>query len=337
MNKEQIIEKLKAVKFPGIDNDIVSLKVITAVDAGEKISITITPRTEDAAKINAIKEGILAQLKDSGKEVLITTAAAPKLTANVNPDAKKSAPNIKQVIAVASGKGGVGKSTVAANLAYALKKSGKEVGILDLDFYGPNIPRLMGIYEKPMASEDEKILPIMKDGIEILSIGFFLKEDEPLIWRGPLLNKAIEQFFFDTKWGELDYLIIDLPPGTGDVQLTMAQKININGAIIVTTPQDIALIDVQKSINMFKTVNIPTIGIVENMSYFKCPHCGEITNLFPEGGGNKLKTKFNVPLLATLPFDPKISYNSDKGISLFESGPEDVRNSFISIANALNK
>lgn len=337
MNRDEVLERLKKVKYPGLDTDIVTLKVVKTVSLIDgKIEITISPRTKDNQKIEQIKEEISKLFKDYKVKIELEKESAMEPKFKFGP--QKSKPKtVKNIIAVASGKGGVGKSTVAVNLAYSLRHLNKEVGILDLDFYGPNVPRIMGVDDRPAATDDEKIVPVMKDGIEVLSIGFLLKEEEPLIWRGPLINKAIEQFVFDTLWGNLDFLILDLPPGTGDIQLTMAQKIVIAGAVIVTTPQDVALIDVQKAINMFKQVEVPIIGVVENMAYFKCPHCGEVTHIFKRGGGEKLKTKFDLELLAQLPLDPDITEMSDAGKPLILSEGNEIRNVFINLAEKVKK
>lgn len=332
MSKDEILTKLKGVNYPGLDTDIVALKVVKDINIdGQRIEVDINAGTDDPAKIEKLKAGIAQAL--SGYNVKINTDAGTTIRTQSDFKPEKSKPKgVKNVIAVSSGKGGVGKSTVAVNLAYSLKGLGKKIGILDLDFYGPNVPKIIGADAKPAAAEDDKIIPVTVDGIEVMSIGFLLKEEDPLIWRGPLITKAIEQFAFDTLWNELDFLILDLPPGTGDIQLTMAQKIQIAGALIVTTPQDVALIDVQKSINMFKKVEVPIIGVVENMSYFKCPNCGEITYIFKQGGGEKIHDKFGIDLLAQIPLDPHIAIDSDRGHAAVLSNDEELKRNFLKIA-----
>jgi len=223
--------------------------------------------------------------------------------------------NIQHTIAVASGKGGVGKSTVAANLALALHLQGKRVGLLDADIYGPSIPTLFGLKDKQPAVDPEKkkLLPLEKFGLKIMSIGFLMRESDAVIWRGPMIHKMIQQFLEDVHWGDLDYLIIDLPPGTGDVQISLSQLLPLSGAVIVTTPQDVALSDVVRGIAMFEKVGIPVLGVVENMSFFSCPHCQGRTEIFSHGGGKKMAEKYKVPFLGEIPLDPKTREGSDLG------------------------
>ncbi|MDX1411455.1 MAG: Mrp/NBP35 family ATP-binding protein, partial [Nitrospirales bacterium] len=211
-------------------------------------------------------------------------------------------PDVQHVIAISSGKGGVGKSTVTANLAVALKLTGLEVGLMDADIYGPNIPIMMGVTEPP-EKEGDKIRPAEGHGVKVMSMGFFVPEETPVVWRGPMVHGAIQQFFRDVLWGKLDYLLIDLPPGTGDVQLTLSQLVPLTGAITVTTPQEVALQDVRKGIMMFKKVNVPILGVIENMSYHVCSHCGERSEIFSHGGGERAAEKFDVPFLGSIPLD----------------------------------
>lgn len=232
-------------------------------------------------------------------------------------DAQKRIDGIKKVIAVGAGKGGVGKSTVSANLALSLQKKGNKVGLLDADIYGPSIPHLFGISDaKPNLTATNKIDPIMKFDIATMSLGFLVEQGEAIIWRGPMLFKAIAQFLFDVNWGQLDYLVVDLPPGTGDVQLTLAQKIPIDGALIVSTPQDMALIDVKRCVDMFKKVKTPILGVVENMAGLICEKCGHENHLFPEGHLHQYCEENQIPLLAKIPFNPAISFNAEKGSPL---------------------
>jgi ATP-binding protein involved in chromosome partitioning len=230
-------------------------------------------------------------------------------------------PGVKHAIAVSSGKGGVGKSTVSVNLAVAMGLSGARVGLLDADIYGPNIPMMMGI-EKTPEQKDGKISPAESHGIKLISMGFFVPEDQAVVWRGPMVHTAIQQLFRDVLWGELDYLLIDLPPGTGDAQLTLSQLVPLAGAITVTTPQDVALHDVRKGMMMFQKVNVPLLGIVENMSYFVCGHCGERTEIFAYGGGERAAEKLGVPFLGRVPIDPAIREGGDTGRPLVVAHPE---------------
>jgi len=219
----------------------------------------------------------------------------------------------KDIIAVASGKGGVGKSTFAVNLAVAMSQLGKKVGILDADIYGPSIPRMMGISGKPEVSQNKKLIPLESYGIKCMSIGFLVSEETPTIWRGPMIMKALEQMFNGVEWGKLDYLIIDLPPGTGDAQITLAQNSQLSGSIIVSTPQDVALTDARKGINMFKKVNVPILGLVENMSYFICDNCNEKHFIFSNDGVKQEAEKFQIPFLGSLPIDKELRIQSDEG------------------------
>lgn len=230
-------------------------------------------------------------------------------------------PGVKHIVAVSSGKGGVGKSTVSVNVAVALGLSGAKVGLLDADIYGPNIPMMMGI-EKMPEQKDGKISPAESHGIKLISMGFFVPEDQAVVWRGPMVHTAIQQLFRDVLWGELDYLVIDLPPGTGDAQLTLSQLVPLSGAITVTTPQEVALHDVRKGMMMFQKVNVPLLGIVENMSYFVCGHCGERTEIFDHGGGERAAHTLGVPFLGHVPIDPAIRAGGDTGRPLVIAQPD---------------
>jgi len=229
-------------------------------------------------------------------------------------------PGVSHVIAVSSGKGGVGKSTVAANLAVALAQSGATVGLMDADIYGPNIPIMMGV-ERPPEQQDGKLLPAESYGVKLISMGFFVPEETAVVWRGPMVHKALEQFFRDVLWGELDYLLIDLPPGTGDAQLTLSQLVPLSGAITVTTPQEVALYDVRKGMMMFQKVNVPLLGIIENMSFFLCPHCSGRSEIFSYGGGERAAEKFGIPFLGRIPIDPAIRAGGDIGMPIVAAQP----------------
>ncbi|WHZ21517.1 MAG: Scaffold protein for [4Fe-4S] cluster assembly ApbC, MRP-like [Nitrospira sp.] len=230
-------------------------------------------------------------------------------------------PGVKHVIAISSGKGGVGKSTVAVNLAVALSLNGAKVGLLDADIYGPNIPMMMGV-EKTPEQQDGKITPAESHGIKLISMGFFVPEETAVVWRGPMVHTAIQQLFRDVLWGELDYLLIDLPPGTGDAQLTLTQLVPLAGAVTVTTPQEVALHDVRKGMTMFQKVNVPLLGIVENMSFFVCGHCGERTEIFSHGGGERAAEKLGIPFLGRVPIDPAIRAGGDTGNPIVIAKPD---------------
>ncbi|MGH9369401.1 MAG: Mrp/NBP35 family ATP-binding protein, partial [Thermoanaerobaculia bacterium] len=255
--------------------------------------------------------------------------AAPAPAANILPGVRFS-------IAVASGKGGVGKSTVAANLALALERNGRRVGLMDSDIYGPSQQMMMGISEKPHVDESNQIVPIERYGVRVMSLGFLMDVDQPVIWRGPMVMKAVEQFLQDVAWGKLDFLVIDLPPGTGDAQLTLTQKIHLSGAVIVTTPQDVSLIDARKGLAMFQKVNVPVLGIVENMSYYVCPECGHRDEIFKHGGGRRTAGELRVPFLGEIPLDPKVAAGGDAGRPIVAAEPRSaVTEAYLRIAEEI--
>lgn len=254
------------------------------------------------------------------------------------PDAAESLlPGVKHIIAVASGKGGVGKSTVSANVAVALAQTGANVGLMDADIYGPNVPMMMGASDPP-GKEGEKIKPADAHGVKIMSMGFFVPGDTAVVWRGPMVHTAIQQFFRDVLWGELDYLLIDLPPGTGDAQLSLSQIVPLTGVVTVTTPQEVALSDVRKGVMMFKKVNVPLLGMIENMSFFLCGHCGERTDIFSFAGGERAAEKFDVPFLGRIPLDPAIRAGGDAGTPLVVADPDSPQTqAFRSVTSALQR
>ena len=242
-------------------------------------------------------------------------------------------PGVKHIIAVSSGKGGVGKTTVSVNLSIALARAGSRVGLLDADIYGPNVPLMMGLSRQP-DSDGEKIVPLKAHGVHFMSLGVMTDENTPSIWRGPIVGKVIQQFMMDVLWGDLDFLVVDLPPGTGDAQLTLSQTVPLSGAVIVTTPQNVALEDVHRGIEMFRKVNVPLLGVIENMSYFLCPCCGDRTPIFGGGGGTRIAEAFGLPLLGQIPIQPEIRIGGDEGqpISLGDNEPA---RSFAAIAQQI--
>lgn len=245
-------------------------------------------------------------------------------------------PDVQYRIAVASGKGGVGKSTVATNLAIVLAQEGGKVGLMDADAYGPSIPTMMGAKEQPQTSPEKKLIPIVRHGIKLMSIGFLVPDEQALIWRGPMLHSAVRQFLSDVNWGELDYLIIDLPPGTGDVALSLTQSIPLTGGVIVTTPQDVALADVRRGAAMFDKLGVPILGVVENMSYFSCPHCGERTDIFRRDGGKKTSEKLGARFLGAIPIDAEVCTAGDLGVPIVASHPDSPQSeAFRHVANQL--
>ncbi|MCZ6681258.1 MAG: Mrp/NBP35 family ATP-binding protein [Candidatus Poribacteria bacterium] len=231
-------------------------------------------------------------------------------------------PGVQYKIAVASGKGGVGKSTIAVNLAIALSQAGAKVGLMDADVYGPSIPTMMGTKENPQTSPEKKLIPLISHDIKLMSMGFLVPDGQAMIWRGPMLHSAIRQFLSDVNWGELDYLIIDLPPGTGDAALSLTQSIPLTGAVIVTTPQDVALADVRRGAAMFEKLGVPILGIIENMSFFVCPHCKERTEIFRADGGKKISEKLGIPLLSQIPLDSEVCTAGDLGVPIVASHPD---------------
>lgn len=259
----------------------------------------------------------------SGGSGKVAAAAPGAVTSpDSGPMDQEPIPGVDHIVAVASGKGGVGKSTVAVNLAAALAEQGMSVGLGDMDIYGPSAPTMLGINERPTITEDELIRPPSNDNLRAMSIGFIMNETEPVVWRGPMVMKAVTQFLRDVEWGELDYLVLDLPPGTGDAQLTIMQKVPLSGAIIVTTPQDVALIDAQKSVEMFRKLDAEILGIVENMSVYVCPECGNESHIFGSGGGRKEALRLNVPFLGGIPLEPRIREGGDEGNSIISEAPD---------------
>lgn len=320
---EQVIEALRPVQDPDLGRSLVDLGMIkdVAIDGGA-VAVHVELTTPACPLKGKIESDVrAAALTVPGVEtVSVSFTSRVRASGGGMPD-KQPIPGVKNAIAVASGKGGVGKSTVAVNIAVALAQAGASVGLLDADVYGPSIPLMMGTHARPLM-RDNKIVPLEAFGVKLMSIGFLLDPDRALIWRGPLVAQLINQFLNEVAWGELDYLVIDLPPGTGDVQLTLVQKIPLAGAIIVTTPQDVALADAVKGIQMFQEVKTTILGIIENMSYFVCPRCGERSEIFGFGGGERTAERYNVPLLGRVPLDTTIRQGGDIGHPIVVSHPE---------------
>ena len=320
--KEEVLKALSACQEPELNKDIVTLGMVQnlAVEDG-KVSFDYV-LTTPACPLKGMMEleAKEAVLKVPGvKEVKIN------MTANVRKDLRleRIMPSgVKNIIAVGSGKGGVGKSTVACNLAVSLALDGAKVGLLDADVYGPNQPQMMGVADyKPAPNKDNKMDPPESFGVKVMSMGFLMDPDQPVIWRGPMLHGAITQFLKDVNWGDLDYLVVDLPPGTGDVQLSLCQSVPLMGSVIVTTPQTIALSDVKKAVAMFQKLNVPILGIVENMGEFACPHCHKTSEVFSHGGGAALAKKYEVTVLGSIPLDPTVCNSGETGKPLSASQP----------------
>ncbi len=314
IKKEEIIKLLSKVDDPELKKDLVSLKMVKDVEIkGNDIKVIITLTTPACPLKHVftrdIEKVIRENIKDVGK---IEVEFDSNVKKSKGVPGKEEIPGVKNSIAITSGKGGVGKSTVSVNLAVSLSMSGAKVGICDCDIYGPNVPMMMGVDGRPY-TDGKKIIPLEKHGVKVMSIDFLVDKNAPLIWRGPMLHGIIRQFLYDVDWGELDYLILDLPPGTGDAQLTIAQSLPLMGGIVVSTPQEVSLHDVRKAIMMFKKLNVPIIGIIENMSYFECPQCGRKSYLFGKGGGEKLSKEFNTELLGKIPIYEDIRELGDIG------------------------
>ena len=314
ITKENVLEALRAVKDPDLHRDIVSLNFIKDLSvANGTISFAIeltTPSCPVKDELKAQAEQAIRANLDGIKAIEI------RMTSNVQVNQSRQPanllPQVKTTIAVASGKGGVGKSTVAVNLAVSLALDGAKVGLLDADIYGPSIPLMMGIHDRPQMV-DQKLIPLEAHGVKVMSIGFLVDPMQAVIWRGPMVSGAVKQFMSDVNWGELDYLIFDLPPGTGDIHLTLVQTIPLTGAVVVTTPQDIALADARKAFKMFEKVNVPVLGIIENMSYHICSHCGHREEIFSTGGGEKAAHELGSPYLGGIPIYTPIRIGGDVG------------------------
>lgn len=323
LTQEQVIDAIRGVKEPEIGRGLVELKMVPNVAiSGRDVNLTVelaAPIAPTKPQIEKDLRAALAAIPDLG-EVTITWTNRVRASGGGRTDAQPIK-GVKNTIAVASGKGGVGKSTVAVNLAVSLAAAGAKVGLLDADVYGPSIPLMMGRQDKPLM-RGGKIVPLEAHGVHLMSIGFILDPDKALIWRGPLVAQLITQFLNDVDWGELDYLIIDLPPGTGDVQLTLVQKIPISGAVIVATPQDVALADAVKGLKMFQEVKTPILGIVENMSGFVCPECKSVHYIFRQGGGKRVAEENDVPFLGEIPLEPAIVEGGDTGLPIVVAAPD---------------
>ncbi len=321
-NEQQVLQALSKVQEPELHRDLVSLKMVKdIVINNDTVNFTIvltTPACPLKTQIESESKSAVMALPGVKQVNIKWDSSVPtdmRISGQINVP-------IKSTIAVASGKGGVGKSTVAVNLAVALAQAGAQVGLMDADIYGPNIPIMMGVEGQRPFAQDEKIIPLEAHGIKLMSMGFLVSPDQAMIWRGPMLHSAIRQFLSDVNWGPLDYLVIDLPPGTGDAQLTLAQSVPLTGAIVVATPQDVALADVVRGVSMFKKLEVPVLGVIENMSYFVCPHCGERTDIFDHGGAQRMAERLGVPFLGEIPLDTKIRLGGDTGLPVMITEPD---------------
>jgi ATP-binding protein involved in chromosome partitioning len=343
LTQDAIITALKAVKYPGYSRDIVSFGLVknAAADNGAvSVSMQLTSANAEAARqIKEESERVLKALPGVKLvHVEVSQPASAPGTPGQTPMAQQSrVPGIKRVVAVASGKGGVGKSTVSVNLACALTYLGARVGLLDCDIYGPSIPLMMGIHQRPTLTDDEKMIPPSSHGVKLMSMGFLLEGDQPVIWRGPMIMRTIQQFVGVVDWGELDFLLVDLPPGTGDAQLSLCQTVPLDGGVIVTTPQEASLGVVRKGIAMFEKVNVPILGIIENMSYFTTPN-GERVEIFGHGGGRQEAERQKMTFLGEIPLFTEIREGGDRGVPIVVSAPDKPAGQvFLKIAEAVRK
>lgn len=332
ITREHILQTLARVKDPELGRDIVSLGMAKEVEVtGGAVSLTLELTTPACPLKNQIETDVRAALAQvpGVSQVNLTWAAMARPSPSLG---SAGLTGIKHVIAVGSGKGGVGKTTVAVNVAVALAREGAKVGLLDADIYGPNVPLMLGVKSLPPMKEG-RLAPAEAYGLKVMSMGFLIKEDEAVVWRGPMLHGAIQKFLKEVEWGQLDYLITDLPPGTGDVQLTLSQSIPLTGAVVVTTPQDVALLDVRRAISMFQRVKVPILGIIENMSTFVCPHCQTETPIFRRGGGRAAAEKVQAPLLGEVPLVPSVCEAGDSGRPIVASQAESpAAQAFVQVA-----
>lgn len=344
MNEDLIRKKLGEIKYPGFSRDIVSFGLVKEVRVGADRSVTVkialaTRDPQIPSRIYSEAREALESIEGVGKvqiDIDIQEPPAAPQPGGTNEFQRQGLPGVRRILAVASGKGGVGKSTVASNLAVALSQQGAEVGLCDCDLYGPSMALMFGTREQPLADENNVIEPVEAHGVKLMSMGLLLGDDAPAIVRGPLATRYTQQFLRHTDWGELDYLILDLPPGTGDIQLTIVQTVALDGAILVTTPQEVALIDARKAASMFRKVNVPILGLVENMAWFECAH-GERYTIFGEGGGEREAARLGVPLLAQIPLEAATRERGDLGspVALLPESESRVSAAFHSLARRL--
>ena len=323
ITKVDVENLLKSIIDPNVETDLMSSKSIKQISVeGSDVNVTIElgyPAKSYLTELQTKVEEKLQTLTDIGKTKVEVSV---NIISHSVQQTLQPLPNVKNIIAVASGKGGVGKSTTSVNLALALASEGANVGILDADIYGPSIPTMLGLSGYPASDDGKTMNPKISFGIQTISIGYLIEEDQPMIWRGPMVTNALQQLLKDTNWDNIDYLIVDLPPGTGDIQLTLAQQIPVTGAVIVTTPQDIALIDAQRGLGMFEKVNVPVLGLIENMSMHICSNCGHEEAIFGQGGGEAMAKKNNIELLGSLPLDINIRKFADSGKPTVASDPD---------------
>jgi len=350
MTEIDIRERLKSVKYPGFTRDIVSFGLVKSIAVDpRRCEIRLSILTENSEVVREIVAGVETALRDAeGLPPVDIVVERPQLDkgaqarqlAKATGRGPSGLPGIARIVAVASGKGGVGKSTVAGHLAVAMARLGLRVGLLDADIYGPSVPLLFGVPSGTAGGSDAqgRFLPVERYGVKLVSMGFFIGEGAPLIWRGPMLTKALSQFLNDVAWGDLDVLLLDLPPGTGDVQMTLTQSLAMDGGVIVTTPQDVALADVERGVKMFQQAEVPVLGVLENMSYHVCTGCGATTHLFGDGGAARVANRFGLAMLGSIPLVRTIREAGDAGAPVVASDPDsDVARTFLDIAQNLSE
>lgn len=338
ISEENVLNVLRTVQDPDLHRDLVTLNMIKDVKiVGNDVSVTVeltTPACPMKEKIKTDCEQALRQLENIGTVTINMTANVSQQAGAASPE-KPGIPGVKNIIAVSSGKGGVGKSTVSTNLAVSLMKSGATVGLMDADAYGPNIPQMLGVTDLP-STVGERIIPPVANDIKTISVAMMTDPNQPIIWRGPMLHSLIAQFVNNVDWGELDYLVVDMPPGTGDAQLSLTQQCSLAGAVVVTTPQQVANADVRRSIMMFHRVEVPVLGLVENMAYFLCPDNNKKYNIFGTGGGERLANEMEIPFLGRIPIDPRIVVGGDTGNPIVLTTPDsDAAKAFYEVAEGV--
>jgi len=354
LTREQVLDALREVKVPGTRVDIVKIDLVGKIEIhGGELLVEIVRTSEKEETIAAVREAATERLRqlpgltslsvevdDRSEPAQKKAKAAPTGPHGQSPDPwadREKLPGVDRIIAVASAKGGVGKSTVAVNLALALAEEGHRVGLLDADIYGPSLPTMLDVFEPPEVSPDRKIYPGRAHDLQVLSMGLLVDPEQAMIWRGPMVFSAVRQFLKDTVWQELDYLVVDMPPGTGDAQLTLVQQVPLAGVVMVTTPQEVALADVRRGVQMFRQVEVPVLGIVENMSYFVCPDTGKQYDIFGSGGGQRVADQFDLPLLAQVPIEPRIREGGDTGKPLMlQTADSETRRVFLHLAGEVH-
>ncbi|MFN9031050.1 MAG: iron-sulfur cluster carrier protein ApbC [Betaproteobacteria bacterium] len=333
MSPDRVTELLKSLIDPNTGKDLVSMRSVRNVKVdGGNVSLDIELGYPAASQIDGLRSAVIKALQ-AGGAANVSANVTSKIVAHAVQRGLKVLPNVKNIIAVSSGKGGVGKSTVAVNLALALAAEGARVGMLDADIYGPSQPTMLGISGKPESVDGRLLEPLMGHGIQAISIGMLIDADQPMVWRGPMVTQALQQLLMQTNWQDVDYLVVDMPPGTGDIQLTLSQQVPVTGAVVVTTPQDIALVDAKKGFKMFEKVGVPIFGLVENMAIHVCSKCGHQEHIFGEGGAARMSAEYGVPVLGSLPLDLRIREQTDSGRPTVVAEPDsDIAQAYKAIA-----